>query len=276
MGSWLASFLLSRRAGFKADFPREYGDWIHRPVILLPSPLTGTENNLMHVHTKFWDKLRQYVDQGGVVYASVSGDAAVPGMEDLFGARLADHIPVNEVELKILASLGNLKPGDTFKFSASAADFREWGATLEVKGGRVIATDQDGHPALVAFNRGAGKTLLSAYPLELYLSKLPSAFERVETTHRIYQALLEWAGLQPLFHTDQPSVEVAALRGERRGYAILANHSGQSLPVVLESSIPIRSLQEITTTSQRPTAPRGKGWTLQLPPYGGAVLKWEQ
>ena len=276
VGSWLSTLLLSRRAGFKADFPREYGNWAKRSLVLLPSPLTGTESNLMHVHTGFWDKLRQYVDQGGIVYASVSGDAAIPEMEDLFGARLVDRIPVNEVVLKVVAPLGNLKPGDTFKYTASATDAHQWGAMLEVKDGKVIATDQEGRPAMVAFSRGSGKTLLCAYPLELYLSGLPSAFDRNETTHRIYRALLEWAGLQPLFHTNQPSVEVATLKGEHRGYAVLVNHSGQSLPVSVETSIPIRSLQQITATGNEPLSFRDKGWTLQLSPYEGAVLDWSQ
>ena len=72
IGSWLSAFLLSRRAGFRADFPRENTDWTHHPVILLPSPLTGTEGVIQHVRTDFWSRLRLYVSRGGVVYASVS------------------------------------------------------------------------------------------------------------------------------------------------------------------------------------------------------------
>jgi endo-1,4-beta-mannosidase len=276
MGSWLSSFLLSRRAGFRADFPREYDDWTSRRVILMPSPLTGTESDLQHVHTGFWDRIRKYVSEGGVLYASVSGDAAIPEMEDLFGARLIDHIPVNEVTLKVVAPLGKLKPGDTFKYAASGRDFQSWGATLNVRGGKTIATDQAGRPALVAFSRGIGKTLLCAYPLELYLSAKPSAFDGDESTHAIYQALLDWAGVRPLFRTNQPSVEVGAIRGGNRGYAILANHSERRLPVLVYTVLPVRSILRIGAEGSQPLPLQGSGWNMELGPYEGAVVEWKQ
>ncbi len=276
VGSWLSTFILSRRAGFRADFPRENGDWTNRPVILLPSPLTGTENNLQHVRTNFWNQVRQYVDRGGTVYASVSGDAAIPEMEDLFGARLVDHVPVANVTLKVVSPLGDLKPGDTFEYAASSRDFQQWGATLELRGGKVIAVDQEGRPALVASSRGAGKALLCAYPLELYLAGTPAAFERDESTHRIYRALLHWAGVRPLFRTDQPSVEVGAIRGDRRGYAVLANHSARSLSVMIDTDLPLRSLIQVTDMGLQALSPEGRGWKMSLGPYEGAVVEWRQ
>src|SRR5208337_898121 len=96
---------------------------------------------------------------------------------------------------------------------------------LEVKGGKVIAVDQDGRPALVANTLGSGKTLLSAYPIETYLANVPSAFEKPETTHRIYEAFRNWTGIKPAFSSDQPSVEVTALQGDHRGYVFVINHS---------------------------------------------------
>jgi hypothetical protein len=276
VGSWLSAFILARRAGFRADFPRENGDWTSRSVILLPSPLTGTENNLQHVQTRFWDQIRQYVNRGGTVYASVSADAAIPEMEDLFGARLVDHVPVANVTLKVVSPLGDLKPGDTFEYAASARDFQQWGATLELRGGRTIAVDQDGRPALVAFSRGTGKTLLCAYPLELYLASTPSAFERDEPSHRIYRALLGWAGERPLFRTDQPSVEIGAIKGDRRGYAVLANHSARSLPVTIETGLPLRSLAQVTDTGLQTLSLDGRGWKMSLGPFEGAVVEWRQ
>ena len=57
-------------------------------MLLMPSPLTSTDSYLVHVHTDFWEKARQYVADGGALYASLSGDAAIPEMESLFGARL--------------------------------------------------------------------------------------------------------------------------------------------------------------------------------------------
>jgi hypothetical protein len=51
VGALLSSYILTRRCGLKASLPREYGDWRSHPLLMLPSPLTSTTSNLVHVHT---------------------------------------------------------------------------------------------------------------------------------------------------------------------------------------------------------------------------------
>jgi endo-1,4-beta-mannosidase len=275
MGAWLSSYILTRRAGMKAEFPREYGDWQKYPMLVMASPLTSTDVALVHVHTDFWAKAKAYVENGGVVYASVSADAAIPDMEELFGARLVDGAPAREVTLKIVAPLGGLKPGDTFTYSASADAMNQWTATLEVGSGQVIAVDQDGRPALVAHSLGRGKTLLSAYPIEMYLANQPEAFEGKDATYRIYQALREWAGIKPMVWSDDPSVEVSALNARDHGYLVVVNHSAQSRQVTIHTSLPVRTLSRVTADGKRAVAQQRAGWLLQLDPYDGAVLDWK-
>ena len=273
-GSWLSSFVLARRAGMKADFPREYEDWQKRPLLLLPSPLTSTDSFLVHVHSDFWEKAKKYVSRGGALYASVAADAAIPEMESLFGARLVDTNPKDDVILRVVAPFGNLKVGDTFHYSVPAATMREWGAILEVKGGTVIAVDQDNRPALIANSLGSGKTLLSAYPLESYLANLPAAFDRPETTHRIYEAFREWAQVQPLFHSDRPSVEVSALSGDSRGYAIVTNHGPAPQSVVVTSSVLLHSVSGITAGGTTKIQVAGSTFKVDIGPYEGLVFEW--
>jgi hypothetical protein len=43
-GAWLSTYVLARRTGVKAAFPREYADWQKYPLLLLPSPLTSTQS----------------------------------------------------------------------------------------------------------------------------------------------------------------------------------------------------------------------------------------
>jgi endo-1,4-beta-mannosidase len=274
-GAWLSAFVLAHRAGLKADFPREYTEWQKHPMLLLPSPLTSTDAMLTHVHTDFWTKARQYVAQGGALYASVSADAAIPEMEQLFGARLVDHVPVSDVTLKVIAPFGDLKPGETFHYPSFPNDPRHWAAILQVKGGRVIAVDQDGRPALVASTLGKGKTLLCAYPLESYLAPAPGVFEKPESTYRIYKAFADWAGVRPPFSSDQPSVEVRALNGRGRGYLVLANHTAQPQKVTITTTLPVRSLHQITSAGAAPISLQGASWTMDLQPYDGAVVKWQ-
>jgi len=274
-GSWLSSFILAREAGLKADFPREYSDWHNRPMLLMPSPLTSTNSYLVHVHTDFWEKARQYVLEGGALYASLSGDAALPEMESLFGARLVDHSPVGEVMLKVVTAWGGLNPGDTFQYHAAADNPRQWAATLEVHGGTVIAEDQEGRPALVANRLGKGKTLLSAYPVESYLANLPAAFDKGENTYRLYQAFRDWAGIQPRFRTNEPTVEAVSLDAQNRGYVVVVNHSAKRQQVSVTSALSLSSIQRITSTGEEPVATHGSQWGCDLQPYGAAVFEWK-
>jgi len=84
--TWLNSFVLARRAGLRAGFPREYSDLSRLPMLLLPSPLTSSRRNLLHVHTTFWQRAKEYVRGGGVLYVSLNGESAIPEMEELFGS----------------------------------------------------------------------------------------------------------------------------------------------------------------------------------------------
>jgi len=274
-GSWLSSFVLARRAGIKADFPREYDEWQRHAMILLPSPLTSTDSFLVHVHSDFWEKAKQYVTQGGALYASVAADAAIPEMESLFGVRMVDANPKDEVTLRIVAPFGDLKVGETFHYAVPSATARYWGAILDVRDGTIIAVDQDNRPALVANNVGSGKTLLSAYPLESYLANVPAAFDKPENTHRIYQAFREWTGVKPLFHGDQPSVEVTALSGGTRGYVVVTNHGSAAESVTITSAGALHSITKITPQAATPVQISGATFKIDIGPYEGQVFEWK-
>ncbi len=276
MGSALSSFILAHRAGLKADFPREYTDWQKRPMLFMPSPLTSTTSNIVHVHSDFYEKAKKYVENGGFLYASVAADAAIPDMESIFGARLVDTNTASDITLKIVEPFGNLKPGDTFHYSVPGAGPRNWGSLLEVAGGKIIAVDQDGRPALVANVVGKGKTLLSAYPIETYLAQVPSAFEKQEDTYRIYQAFRDWAGIRPLFQSDQPEVEVSTLKGDRRGYVVVVNHSGQLRAVTVTSNAPIHSVSLLTPDGATAIPLQGSEWKLDVGAYEGMIVEWKE
>ena len=275
-GSWLSSFILARRAGVKADFPREYENWQKHPLILLPSPLTSTDSFLVHVHSDFWEKARQYVAQGGALYASVAADAAIPEMESLFGARMVDANPKDDVTIKVVVPFGDLKPGDTFHYSVPNPGPRSWGSILEIRGGTVVAVDQDGRPALVANKLGSGKTLLSAYPIENYLANSPAVFDKPELTYRIYQAFRDQSDTKPLFHTDHPSVEVSCLSGRARGYAIVTNHSGEKQTVTVTASLPLHSVSRVTTQGRTSLELSRTTFKVELGAYEGAIFEWKE
>lgn len=277
MSSALTSFILARRAGLKADFPREYKDWEQRRMILLPSPITSTADPfLAHVHTDFYERAKKYVEQGGNLYASIAADGAAPDMAALFGARMVDRALSSEVVLKIVAPFGDLKPGDTFHFTLPSSGTTAWGSLLEVTTGKIIAVDQDGQPALVANTLGKGKTLLSAYPLEHYLAGVPGVFDKPETTERIYRAFRDWVGVKPAFSVDRPEVEATSLVGDRRGYVVLVNHSPEEQTVTVTTAIPVRALAKIGEDGPSGIRLDGASWKMKIGAYEGAIVEWKQ
>jgi hypothetical protein len=197
-------------------------------------------------------------------------------MEALFGARMIDANPKDVVSIKVVAPFGNLKPGDTFHYAVPSPGPRSWGAILEVRGGTVIAVDQDGRPALVANKVGSGHTLLSAYPIETYLASSPAVFEKPEQSHRIYQAFIAWSGFTPQFYTDQPSVEVLSLSGNSRGYAILTNHSDAKQVVTVTTPQPLRSVSRVTSEGKAEVELSKTKFKVDLNPYDGAVVEWNK
>ncbi len=282
VGSLLNTLVLARRAGLKVAFPREYarkvgpldGTWEESPLVLAPAPLTATERNETHLHTTFWERAKAYVANGGTLYASVCADTAIPEMDELFGVRLADHIPVESVILRVQKEFGGLQVGEEFHFQPDAANHRHWPATIDLKGGEVIAVDQDGRPAIVANQYGRGKTLLCTYPIESYLARRAGAFERDDQTHRLYQAVRDWAAVAAQFSTDQPSVEVAGISSEGRGYAVLANHGGQDLTVQVLTALPVKAARLVTPSGFQSLSVDSHGWEMNLLAHDGAVVEW--
>ena len=244
-------------------------------MLLLPSPLTSSRRNLLHVHTVFWQRAKEYVRGGGVLYASLNGESAIPEMEELFGARIADRIPAHDLRIKVLEPFGDLKPGDEFTFASGGAT-GDWGALLEPRGGQVIATDQSGRPALIAHTLGKGKVLMCAYPIEKYLSRVPAAYEGGDHSHRLYLALAKWAGIQPLFRSDRAEVEAAALTGPGRGYVVLTNHSDAAQTVMVTARKVLGGAQLVQPEGDSPLELHGKVFTIRMAPFGGEIVEYRE
>ncbi len=277
MGSALSSFVLGRRAGLKADFPREYSDWGKHAMIFLPSPVTSTGDPfLTHVHSDFYEKAQKYVDNGGFLYASLAADGAVPQMDSLFGARMVDRAITSEVTLKFVEPFGDFKPGDTLHYSLPSSSIQSWGTILEVSTGKVIAVDQDGHPALVTNQIGSGKTLLSAYPLEHYLAETPAVFDKPEETYRLYGAFRDWTGRKPAFKADCPEIELSVLSGDHRGYIVAINHSAKAQEFSVTSSLNLRSVSTVTGTVPTSLQLQSSTWKSRLEPFDAVIFEWKQ
>jgi hypothetical protein len=255
---------------------REYEFNGAQPLALLPAPLTSTDHVLAHVHTVFWQTAKIYVQQGGALYASLCADAAIPEMEELFGARLADHAPVSEVTITLQRAFGDLQPGETFTFHPAGSGYAQWPAVIELAGAEVIAVDQDGRPALVCYENGKGKTLLCTYPIEVYLAQEPGAFDRPNPAYRLYRALAQWAGVQPKVDSGHPAVEVGRIENDARGYAVFTNHSAQA--VDLTARVALDGARAALLLPQGPQALQGQTdtWKVTVPAWDGVIVEWKK
>jgi beta-galactosidase len=277
MSSALTSFILTRQAGLKAEFPREYSNWETRPIVFLPSPITSTADPfLTHVHSDFYEKAKAYVQKGGFLYASLASDGAIPEMDSLFGARIVDRATSSEVTIKMTAPFGGLKPGDTFHYMVPSPNIQSWGVLLQVSTGKIIAVDQDGHPALVINSLGAGKTLLCAYPIEHYLANVPAVFDQPENTNKLYEAFRKWIGVEPAFRADHPEIELSSLQGDRRGYLVAVNHSDHPQDVTILSTVAVHFYAVINPEGSQTLPLEGGNTKLHLGPYEAAVLEWKE
>src|SRR5207302_3579359 len=73
----------------------------------------------------------------------------------------------------------------------------------------------------------------------------------------------------------QPSVEVSALNGDHRGYAVLVNHSAQPQNVTVFTNSGARSISRIAPEGPKPVQTEGSRWKMELGPYEGAIVEWK-
>jgi len=274
VSSWLSAFVLARQAHLEVGFPREYDSWEDVPLILMPSPLTSTSLSFNHVHTTFWRRAQRYVEAGGTLYASLSGDAAIPEMQDLFGASLEDRIvPRDGVEIQIVSDFHGLESGQRFRYQAALSP-ADAGYLLHVTGGEIIAVDQEGNPALVAHSLDRGRTLVSAYPVEHYLAQTPAAFEGRESTWTLYRALKKYAGLGSPFDCDDPRVELSLLPRSSEGYLVVVNHGLEPIRAWISSALSLEEVRELAPGGAKGVAHSADGWEVELQGFCGTVFDW--
>jgi beta-glucosidase len=233
-----------------------------------------------------WQQLPELAAAGATIYASycVGETEAQRGpwwinTEEIFGVErqlvygLNNPIEDDLVELTFTEDFGTLKAGEVLRVAAAGNVHARAYLPVTATDGTVVAVDAHGNPAVVVKQHGAGRTVLCTYPLEY----LASAQGRVnpEDTHRLYRALADLAGLEPVLALDDPLVFVDSLvHDDGREFVVLVSqHDG---PV----SVDLGPAGGPQTESGNPQTP--EGWrtldgdpvaTLKLDAYGVVVLQ---
>jgi endo-1,4-beta-mannosidase len=259
------AYLTAREAGVPAGIVRESGGITGDcRLYLLPSAkqLTGPG----------WRRLEALAHAGATVYVSYCPGGTdnqrgpwYAGLNALFGVRhrlrygIVDRITTDTVEFTFQQDLGSLPAGTVLTFAAGGNPHQRAYLPVEAVDAEVIATDADGRPAVLRRAVGAGALVLCTYPLEAMAAATPEV--NPEQTWRLYAALAEEAGVQPLVRSGDPRVLVDHLtRDDGTHFTWLISQSPDPLTVT-PTGPPLHDLDSTPVD------------TVTLPPWGVRVLR---
>jgi hypothetical protein len=272
--AWLNTFVLAARAGVAAGFPRESldGEWPQARLLLLPAPLTSTTCSLWHVRTSFWQHGSRFLADGGTLYLSCCADTAIPELGSLAGCRITDRAPVRaQSVMRFVEPWGPFAPGDEISVPDGHDELLLRGVRLECEDARVIATREDGEPALVHALRGAGHVVTCALPIELLLAAVPDAHGPLDASWGLYAGLADLADARGDAGMSHPEVTSGALRGPGGGILIVTNHSLGKVRAPLRLPRDARDLIRVGPEGSSPWSDE----VIELLPGAVVVLSWK-
>jgi endo-1,4-beta-mannosidase len=225
-----------------------------------------------------WSALEDRAREGATVYVSYSAGAQLtqrglwhPAIDACFGVEhglrygLLEPVVEDDVDLRFVAPLGDLAPGDVLRFRAAGSEHVRARLPVAAREAEVLAVDGGGRPALLSRAVGAGRIVLSTYPFEAFAAS--RAHANPEPTWRLYRALARAAGALPAVTVDDPRILVDGLEHEDgRRFVWLVSEADEALVAVPQ----IAGGGKLARVAATPgPAPDG---TVTLPPFGVSVL----
>lgn len=166
------SFLLAKQAGLDITYCWCDDALPESDVYLMPA-LTGDSAIFRHQ----MQELTRRVEAGATLYMSLN-DALLSPFAELTGLQVCTRARRSKADLVTL--------GDT-RFSLTSPVKH----TFRSVGARVLATAEDGNPAMTEFSLGKGRVIFCAYPIELLAATVPGVISGAEAVayYRFYQAM---------------------------------------------------------------------------------------
>jgi beta-glucosidase len=177
-------------------------------------------------------------------------------MQSSYG--LAEPVTDEAATIRFVADFGSLPAGTVLTFPAAGNENGRTFLPVRATSGTVVAVDAHGRPAIVVTEHGAGRAVLSTYPLEYFASV--RARSNPEETWRLYDALAQVADVERDVRLDDPRVFVDTLvHDDGRRFAVFVSQHATAVTVRPEVA------GELRTLAGEPAA------ELALGPYGVAV-----
>jgi endo-1,4-beta-mannosidase len=262
------SYICARLADLAPALVREVDGLVPAPLLLVPSCKALTAPT--------WAALERAAAEGSTVFVSYSAGETPgqrgpwhPSLDEFFGVRkllrygLADPVSEDVVRWTFAEHFGGLPPGSELDFAVAGSPEGRVFLPLEATTARVVARDGSGRPALLCREVGAGRIVLSTYPLEYFAARTPRP-DRASTV-RLYAALAAVAGVPPVVSVADPRVLVDQLQhADGRTFVVAVSLAGEPLEVPV--SHPER-------TSLADLEGRAVDQQIRLAPYGVRVLR---
>jgi endo-1,4-beta-mannosidase len=265
----LQSYASARLADLAPALAREVDGIPAATLLLVPSTKALTAPS--------WQRLERLAEQGSTVFASFfCGELPSqrgpwhPDLDRFFGVAkllrygLNDPIDRATTTWTFQRPFGGLAAGARLGFRVGGtADGAAFLPVRPTEAG-VYATDEAGNPALLVREVGAGRIVLSTYPLEYLAARSPRV--NPDDAVRLYGALARVAGVEPPVSVDDPRILTDTLEHQDgRVFAWLVSQADDAVPVTprLAGGRCLADLDEPTRPVQKVT----------LEPYGVGVFE---
>ncbi len=227
---------------------------VSAPVTMLPEHLVGKSSyklyalpSIVIASVSTWRSLLAKAVEGSVVYASIlripseahKGPCHV--WEELFGVKpklKACRVgrPVEGlVTIEFVKDFGPLAKGARLRIKVgSRVSERIFCWEADAEKAEVLAVFSDGSPAIFLHSVGKGYAVLSVVPIEALLASqdaVDRASSDVRVVYGFFDALAELAGVERLFVSSDPRVEVEYYVGKKGAMVFAVNHSHEDLEV---------------------------------------------
>lgn len=238
----LQSYVLACQAGLDPQIIAEGDDLAPYALLLCPSTQKLT--------TPTWLALEKAARAGATVYWSYFGGDHnfhqgpwCPNFAALTGCRHRLRYGCFDLPPETVTLSGALALSVPTRIGAAPAPYplaRVPIEPLDPASVRVLATDGEDRPALIAHPLERGRVMFCSYPLERYLANLSDGSSR--GGHRLYALLGEAAGLAPRYPSPHPDVQVRVLE-DGADDLVLAQHRGwaEAVPEMAGLGAPIFS-----------------------------------
>ncbi len=239
-GTYVNAYMLARAANIPVDFIRHDEDLSRYRLLFVPNGLLTIEE---------MDALTRFVENGGTLFMSFNKHvhSMAPGyLQNLFGFELLDYRRMPEQfgvtidyaqtseRYHTTLNLQGMAPGPVvFTF------FHTRPTTAEI-----AAADQSGNPVLCVNRYGKGRALSCMVPLEMCLSCIDDAFQKIPA-YLFYAIARSCSDISRDVVTDNPFIETGFMKGSPGdGILFLVNHEPEFQQVTLRFRSTPRSIAD--------------------------------